>query len=406
MTLSRDARLLIAARALRGAFDAALVILLPAAWLAAGRDGGEIASLSTATLFGSAALTLAVGLVAHRIAPRRLLFAACALLAATGLGFAFAPSFGWLLAIAFVGTFNPTAGDVSVFLPMEQALLAEDGAPEQRAARFARFGLAGTLAGVVGSALAGRAGASTLGASGAATLALLAYAALGLVLAALYARLGAGRTPPRAAPAQPLAESRGTVLRLSALFTLDSLGGGFAVQALLVAWLLSRWQLGVDDVGLVFGVAQALSAGSQLLAAALARRIGLVRTMVFTHVPANLLLAALGFLPSAGLAIACLWLRASLSQMDVPARQAYVMSVVPEAERPAAASVTNVPRSFGGALGVWLAAPLAASGAYAAAFALGGALKLLYDLLLLAAFGHRPPPGERAAAQPSSAAGR
>jgi MFS family permease len=391
VTLSRDAWLLIAARALRGAFDGALVILLPAAWLAAGRDGGEIAALSTATLFGSAALTLVAGLVAPRVAPKRLLFVACALLSVTGLGFALAPSFGWLLAIAFVGTFNPSAGDVSVFLPTEQALLAAGGTPEQRTARFARFGLAGTLAGVVGSALAGSAGASAWGASAVATLALFAYAALGLVLAALYARLEAGRAPPRAARAQPLAESRRTVLRLSALFTLDSLGGGFAVQALLVAWLLSRWQLGVDDVGLVFGIAQGLSAASQLLAAALARRIGLVRTMVFTHLPANLLLAALGFLPTAELAIACLWLRASLSQMDVPARQAYVMSVVPEAERPAAASVTNVPRSFGGALGVALAAPLAASGTYAIAFALGGALKLLYDFLLLAAFGRRPP---------------
>jgi predicted MFS family arabinose efflux permease len=185
------------------------------------------------------------------------------------------------------------------------------------------------------------------------------------------------------------------VLRLSALFTLDSFGGGFAVQALLVAWLIARWGLSVATLGLVFAVAQGLSAASQLAAASLARRIGLIRTMVFTHVPANLFLIALGLAPSAPLAIACIWLRASLSQMDVPARQAYVMSVVPEQERAAAASVTNVPRSFGGAFGAWLAAPLLGAGAFPVALALGGGLKLLYDGLLLAAFGRRPAEGER-----------
>ena len=397
VALDRDARLLILARALRGAFDGALLILLPAAWLAEGRGGGEIAQLSTATLFGSAAISLAAGLVAHRVAPRLILFAACALLTATGLGFAFAPSFGWLLAIAFVGTWNPAAGDLSAFLPTEQALLAGNGSPGQRASRFAIFGLAGTLAGVAGSALAGPLGTSR-GAGEAAALALLAYAALGFVLAALYARLHSGRTPPVSAPAQPLAESRGTVLRLSALFTLDSFGGGFAVQALLVAWFLESWHLDLAQVGLIFSVAQALAAASQLVAPILARRIGLIRTMVYTHIPANVLLMTLGFLPSAPLAIACLWLRASLSQMDVPVRQAYVMSVVPEPERAAAASVTNVPRSFGGAFGTWLAAPLAAAGSFPVALAIGGGVKILYDLLLLAGFGRRPPPGEDRAA--------
>jgi sugar phosphate permease len=187
------------------------------------------------------------------------------------------------------------------------------------------------------------------------------------------------------------------VLRLTALFTLDSFGGGFAVQALLVAWLIGRFGSSIETLGVVFGVAQALSAASQFAAAALTRRIGLIPTMVFTHIPANLLLIAVGIMPSAPLAIACLWLRASLSQMDVPARQAYVMSVVPEEERAAAASVTNVPRSFGGAFGAWLAGPLLAAGAFPLALALGGGLKILYDVLLLASFGRKPPPEERSA---------
>jgi len=395
----RDAALLIGARALRGGFDGALVILLPAAWLAEGHGADDIANLATATLLGSALITLAGGLVAHRVAARRILFAACALLTATGLGFAYAPSFGWLLAIAFLGTFNPNTGDVSIFLPTEQALLAGSDAPDRRATRFAQFGLAGAAAAVLGSAGAGQLEASGLGVRDAARFTLLAYAVLGPGLAALYGQLRAGRALPSAAPAQPLAESRAIVLRLSALFTLDSFGGGFAVSAMLVAWFLSHWRLEVAQVGWVFGVAQALSAASQLLAPPLARRIGLIRTMVFTHVPANLLLISLGFLPSVGLAVACLWLRASLSQMDVPARQAYVMSVVPEAERAAAASVTNVPRSFGGALGTWLAGPLAAAGAFPVALAIGGGAKLLYDGLLLAAFGGRAAPGPDPSAQ-------
>jgi predicted MFS family arabinose efflux permease len=398
MNAERDAWLLIASRTLRGLFDGALVILLPAAWLAAGRGGDEISALSTATMLGSALATLGVGLVAHRVAPLRVLFAACALLTLTGLGFAFAPSLGWLLAIAFVGTFNPSVGDVSVFLPTEQALLAGSGAPEQRAARFARYNVAGSAAGVLGSYGAGQLAALGIGIEAGAHGTLLAYALLGGVLIALYAPLRAGRTPPPMTAAQPLERSRGTVIRLSALFTLDSFGGGFAVQTLVVAWLLERWSFGVEQVGIVFGVAQALSAGSQLVAPLLARRIGLIRTMVFTHVPANLFLIATGFMPTASLVVACLWLRASLSQMDVPARQAYVMSVVPEEERSAAASVTNVPRSFGGAFGVWLAGPLLAAGSFPLALALGGGCKLLYDALLLIGFGSKPPPGERAGA--------
>jgi MFS family permease len=395
VSAARGVAVLIAARTLRGFFDGALVILLPAAWLAAGRGGDEIGALTTATLFGSASVTLAAGLLAHRAAPSRVLLAACAMLTLTGLGFAYATSFGWLLAIAFLGTFNPSAGDLSLFLPIEQALLAGEGAPESRAARFARYNAAGTIGGVLGSLCVGRLGALGLGVAESAHATLLAYAALGGVLALLYGRLGAGRAPLPAATTRPLARSRGTVVRLSALFTLDSFGGGFAVQALLVAWLIGRWGSSVETLGVVFGVAQALSAASQFAAAALTRRIGLIRTMVFTHVPANLLLIAVGTMPSAPLAIACLWLRASLSQMDVPARQAYVMSVVPEEERAAAASVTNVPRSFGGAFGAWLAGPLLAAGAFPLALALGGGLKLLYDVLLLASFGHKPPREER-----------
>lgn len=395
-----DARLLCCARALRGLGDGALVVLLPAFWLREGGGGEAISELTTATLLGSALATLAAGLVAHRIAPRSVLFAACALLTLTGLGFAFAPSHGWLLAIAFAGTFNPSAGDVSVFLPTEQALLAGSGAPERRAARFGIYNVSGALGGMLGSYGAGQLGAFGVGLAQGTRAALLAYSALGFVLAALYVGLRAGRTLPesRLSERAPLRQSRGLVARLAALFALDSFGGGFAIQTLLVAWLLDHHHASVEQVSFAMAVSLALSAASQLVAPWIARRIGLIRTMVFTHLPANVFLIATGFMPTAPLAIACLWLRASLSQMDVPARQAYVMSVVPEEERAAAASATNVPRSFGSALAPLLAGPLLAAGAFHWALAIGGGLKIVYDVLLLAAYGKHPAPHERSEA--------
>ena len=394
---AHDARRLVCARALRGLGDGALVVLLPAYWLAEGGGSAAISELTTATLLGSALATLAAGLVAHRVAPRNVLFAACALLVATGVGFAFAPSHGWLLAIAFAGTFNPTAGDVSVFLPTEQALLAGSGAPERRAARFSVYNVAGAAGGMLGSYCAGQLGAFGVGLADGTRAALLGYAALGIVLAALYLGLRAGRaragtaSPERA----PLRQSRGLVARLAALFALDSFGGGFAIQTLLVAWLIERHHASLEQVSFAMAVSMALSAASQLVAPWIALRIGLIRTMVFTHLPANVFLIAAGFMPTAPLAIACLWLRASLSQMDVPVRQAYVMSMVPEDERAAAASLTNVPRSFGGALSPLLAGPLLAAGAFHWALALGGGVKIVYDVLLLAAYGKQPAPHER-----------
>jgi MFS family permease len=186
------------------------------------------------------------------------------------------------------------------------------------------------------------------------------------------------------------------VLRLAALFSLDSFGGGFAVQSILVLWLLQRHALSLEAAGAVMSVAAVLSALSQLASAPLALRIGLIRTMVFTHLPANLFLVLAALAPGAELAIACLWLRAALSQMDVPARQAYVMSVVRPEERAAAASVTNVPRSLATAASPALAGAMLGASSFGWPLVAAGCLKIAYDLLLLAGFRHRPAPGERA----------
>jgi MFS family permease len=390
---TRDARLLVAARSLRSFGDGLTSVLLPAWLLSLGHDAFEVGVLSTATLFGSALLTLGVGLVAHRLAPRRILLAACALMLATGLGFAAAPAFAWLLVIAFVGTLNPSGGDVSVFLPIEQALLVECADAEERTALFARWNLCAALASALGALAAGAF-------ADAASAAFLLYGLLGVGAALLYRRLSpatpdavASAPPPRAA----LGHSRGIVLRLAALFSLDSLGGGFVVNSILVLWLLERHALSLEQAGVVMAAAGLLSALSQLASAPLARRIGRIRTMAFTHLPANAFLVGAAFAPDPAGAIACLLARAALSQMDVPARQAYVMAVVRSEERAAAASVTNVPRSLAAAASPSLAGALLSASPFGWPLVAGGALKIVYDLLLLAAFRHRPAPDERAA---------
>ena len=314
---------------------------------------------------------------------------------ATGLGFAGLTDFWPLLLLAFAGTLNPTAGDVSVFLPTEQALLADDTEPADRTRVFARYSVAGGLLGALGALASGGPDllASSLGWER--LLALRAgfvlYGLVALAIAAVY--LGLDRHElPRTATRTPLAKSRRVVLQLAALFSLDSFGGGLVVQSLLVLWLFERFALSPAGAGAVFFGAGLLSAGSQLASPLLAARIGLIRTMVYTHLPANLMLIGAALVPGAELAIALLLGRAALSQMDVPARQAYVMSVVAPEERAAAASVTNVPRSLATALAPLLAGALLTQSSFGWPLILAGSLKITYDLILLALFREREPP--------------
>ena len=372
-------------------------MLLPFHLLALGHGPREIGALVTATLLGSAALTLAVGLVGDRLPPRAVLFAACGLMAFTGLGFGALDALGPLLVVAFVGTLNPSGGDVSVFLPTEQALLAEASDPDDRTALFARYNLYGGLAGALGalaSGLPGRA-AEALGVDAVAMqrLAFAGYALAAPLLVVLYRGLRAGRAAPAAAPVAraPLVRSRRVVLGLAALFSVDSFGGGFVVQSLLALWLFQRFGLSIEATGAVLFAANALAAGSQLASPALAARIGLVRTMVFTHLPANAFLVLAAFMPTAASAVACLLLRMAFSQMDVPARQSLVMAVVPPEERAAAASVTNVPRSLATALAGGPAGALLAASSFGWPLVVGGGLKIAYDLALFAAFRARDP---------------
>jgi MFS family permease len=383
-----DAARLIAARMVRASADGLVSVLLPAYLTALGFSALQVGGVVTATLLGSAVLTLALGLLAHRWPPRSLLLGACALMFATGLGFAGSSALLPLLAIAVVGTLNPSAGDVSVFLPVEQSLLAAQVKADDRAALYARSNVAAAAAGAFG-ALASALPEPLARASGLATLdamrlAFVLYAAAALGAALLYAGLRAPDGSPASEPPRaPLARSRRIVLQLAALFTLDSFGGGFVVQSLLALWLFQRFAFSLADAAAFFFAATLLAGVSQLLSPVLARRIGLIQTMVFTHVPANLFLILSAFMPNATAAVAFLLLRTTLSSMDVPARQAFVMSAVPPEERAAAASVTNVPRSLGAGVAPLLSGWLLAASSFGWPLIVGGVLKLAYDLLLL-----------------------
>lgn len=399
--MSPAARLLIAARALRAFGDGVIALLLPLHLTALGFSPVQVGALTTATLLGSAGLTLLVGLVSHRLAPRTLLFCACGLMLATGLGFAGVKDFWVLLVVGFVGTLNPSGGDVSPFLPLEQSLLAHAGPDADRTRLFARYSLTGSLAAAAGALALG--GFDHLGrAAGLSGLeigrALFGlYGLIGAAVALLYRRLP--RVPAESEPPRtPLGPSRPQVLRLAALFSLDSFGGGFIVQSLLALWLFRTFGLSLQAASAFFFWAGVLTAFSQLAAGRLARRIGLVNTMVFTHIPAQLCLIAAAFAPSLPVALTLLLMRASLSAMDVPARTSYVMAIVTPPERAAAASVTNVPRSLASALSPALAGALMTASAFAWPLVIGGSLKIAYDLALLGLFARVKPPEEQAPA--------
>lgn len=378
---------------MRGFADGIASVVLVAHLDALGFSPLATGAIVTATLLGSALVTLAVGAVAARVPHRSVLLAASGVMVATGLGFALATGFWPILLIALLGTLNPSSGDVTAFLPTEQALLARAAAPSARTALFARYNLGGALLGALGALASGvperLAGTGLLPLPDALRGAFLVYAALGLACAALYGGLRLGRAPataPGARAAAPLASSRRVVLRLTALFALDSFGGGFVVQSILALWLFERFAFSIAEAGAVFFAMSLLAAFSQLASAPLARRIGLVRTMVYTHVPANCFLVLAALAPNAPLAVACLLARMATSSMDVPARQALVMNLVPPEEQAAAAAVTNVPRSLAAAVAPLLAGALLEAGWLAAPLVLGGALKLAYDGLLLLGF--------------------
>ncbi len=383
-------RHLLIGRALRALADGYVAILLPAYLLALGLSTWDVGVVASATLLGSALTTLAVGAWGHRLHHRALLTGAALLMAATGFAFAGSTSFWPLLLVAFVGTLNPSSGDVSVFLPLEHARLADASNALDRTTLFARYSLTGAFFAALG-ALATAVPEWLVQHQGLNHLSALRgmfwlYGLLGCAVFLIYRRLprpAPGEAPP--APT-PLGPSRPVVIKLAALFSVDSFAGGLVVNALLALWLLRRFDLSLAQTGQFFWWSGLLGALSQLAAPHLARRIGLIPTMVYTHIPASLCLIAAACVPQRDLALGLLLVRALLSQMDVPARGAFVMAAVTPGERAAAASFTAVPRSLASALSPALGGAMLAAGWLAAPLLICGGLKIAYDLMLWRAF--------------------
>lgn len=392
---AREVRLLLVGRGLRAFVDGYVAVLLPAYLLALGYGTWQVGLLSSATLLGSALATLALGAWGHRVSPRLLLLGAALLMTATGFGFAGLSAFWPLLLLAFVGTLNPSSGDVSVFLPLEHSRLSLAAEGDARTRLFARYSLTGTLCAALGALAAAVPDALTgLGIDRLTALRAMfaAYAGVGVLICVLYARLPARPAPGVLVAPAPLGPSRGIVVKLAALFSVDAFAGGLVVNSLLALWLFERFGLSLSAAGAFFFWAGLLTALSQLAAPWVARRIGLLNTMVFTHIPANLFLILAALAPNLPLALGFLLLRAALSQMDVPTRSAYVMAVVTPPERVAAASFTAVPRSLAAALSPSLGGALLATGWLAAPLIACGCLKIAYDLALWRAFRKQPSP--------------
>jgi predicted MFS family arabinose efflux permease len=398
-----EVRRVIAGRIVRGFADGFISVLLAQYLTDLGFSPTEVGAIVTGTLLGSAALTLAFGICARRTTLGRLLVVACALMGLTGVGFAAITSFWPLLVVAVVGTLNPTAGDVSVFLPTEQAFIADRVSGPARTSSYAVYNVGGALAGALGALVSALPERISRAASWQLTsverVGFALYALAAVAIFAMYRSIpgrevalssGRGDGDSDEQHDRSLGASRRLVFGLAALFALDSAGGGFVVTSLLVLWLHQRFDLSRGRTAGVFFAAGVLGACSQLLAPVLARRIGLVRTMVFTHLPANALLALAAFAPNAGTAVALLLGRALFSQMDVPARQAFVMAIVPPPARAAASSITNVPRSLAAAATPLFAGALLSHSDFGWPLLIAGVTKFTYDLLLLALHRNTP----------------
>jgi MFS family permease len=387
------------ARSLRDFGDGFVAVLLAVYLTELGLGPFEVGIVSTAALLGSSLTTLAIGLFGRPGAQRNLLLAASALMVITGVAFAAASDFAWILLVAFVGTINPTAGNVSIFVPMEHALLAGSAPAAERTRLFAVYGLTGALAAAVGSLAAGspellvRTGWSRLEALKAM---FVLYALLGVAGGIMYRLIPSEATAKSEKPKFSLGPSKPVVLKLAALFSIDAFAGGFAVHSLLALWLFLRFDMTLASAGSFFFWAGLLAAFSYPAAAWLAARIGLLNTMVYTHVVSSLCLIGAAIAPDLGLALALLLARFALSQMDVPTRSSYVMAVVTPPERAAAASVTSVPRGLAAAASPAIAGAMLAAGHLAWPLVACGLLKILYDLLLLWIFRHVRPPEEAA----------
>ena len=398
---SRDIRMLFATRILRMFAYGLISVVLVLHLAAAGLSESQIGLLLTLTLLGDTGISLFITTRADRAGRRHMLLAGALLMVLAGTIFALTRSFWLLLLAATIGVISPSGNEVGPFLAVEQAALTQALPAERRTAIFAWYNLAASFATAFGS-LTGGALAEALQDNGVSALGsyrtlACVYAVAGTGLAVLFSRMSTvvearAAVSAGASPRVPLfhlglGSSRGKIFKLAGLFSLDAFAGGFVVQAFVAYWFQKRFGVSPSLLGSIFFGANILAGVSALTASRLAKRIGLLATMVATHIPSNLLLFLVPLMPSLPLAITVLLLRFSISQMDVPTRQAYTMALVPEDERSAAAGVTGIARTVGASIAPIFAGPLYASAALASIpFFLAGGIKIVYDLLVWRAF--------------------
>jgi MFS family permease len=415
--MGHDLPLLFGARIVRMAAYGGLAVILALYLAAVGLRAGEVGLLLTATLAGDAVVSLWLAIRADRYGRRRTLMLGAALMVLGGLVFAATDVFVVLAAAAVVAVLSPSGNEVGPFLPVVQAALSQIVPAARRTRILAWYQLAGSLATAGGSLLAGLAAQALLRAgvveADAYRAVIVVYAVLGIGIGALASRLSPA--VEAASPADPsvrrrlgLHRSGRTVAALSALFALDAFAGGFVIQAIVAFWFNARWGLEPAALGALFFGANVLAGVSGLVAARLAERFGLIATMVGTHIPSNVLLILVPFMPTAASAVAVLLARFAISQMDVPTRQSYTMAMVEPDERSAAAGLTGVARSAGAAVSPLLAAPLVAAPVLAGGlpFVIAGTLKIGYDLLLWRRFRAVRPPEETVRPSPAASRGR
>ena len=394
-----------------------LAVVLVLYLVAAGIDALGVGIVLTLTLVGDALVSLWLTTHADRFGRRRVLVIGSLLMVGAGAVFASSDLLPILIVAGIVGVISPTGNEVGPFLAVEQAALTEVVADRRRTATFAWYNLVGYAATASGALAAGLLSQALIAAAWPAVDAyraiVVGYALIGLLMAAVARRLGPAveaRTEPDADDGITrrlgLGRSRGVVLRLSALFSLDAFAGGFIPQSLMAYWFHLRFDVEPAALGAIFFAANLLAAVSSLSAARIAGRIGLINTMVVTHLPSNVLLVLVPLMPTLPLAVAVLLLRYTLSQMDVPTRQSYVMAVVQPDERSAAAGVTGIARTLGASISPSISSVLVANASVAAVpFYLAGGLKIAYDLLLYRQFRARRPPGPGSVRPPSRPSG-
>jgi MFS family permease len=398
--LTRDGWLLFLTRCTRlfayGSLSVILVFYLTSLGLSASQTG----LLLTLTLVGDTIVSLYLTTQADRLGRRRTLIVGALLMAGAGLTFAYTRNLVFLIVAGTIGVISPSGNEVGPFLPIEQAALSQVVPDEPRTAVFAWYTLVGSFATALGSFGGGMLShllqASAMPPLESYRVVVLLYAALGVLLALFFKRVSpAIEVTSPGAGSFGIGRSRDVVLKLSGLFALDAFAGGFVVQSFAAYWFYLRFRVNPGTLGVIFFWANVFAGVSALLASRLASRFGLVRTMVFTHLPSNVLLLLVPMMPNLPLAVLVLLARFSISQMDVPTRQAYIMAVVRPDERSAAAGIAGVARTTGAAI-----APLFAGFMFArpslinVPFLIAGALKIVYDLLLYSGFAAARPPEE------------